>query len=357
MHLFWNVLFFAPSVVLLYSSSGLTKTGNYLLLSDSRPTMTSAAPPPLCCCEYISNDGRRAHMCELCCNCAEFDEIVERMIRRVPIPAQLRNRLGATVADRMRIPWPGGARKIPFSMDIFFAVLSVVAFLLLAAQSLILMGISIIFLFFCTVLLYRRCRLFRLPANVFLLLLWTGLFVYLYCIKGVFVVTYRENLVVMTLLLATLYSMHRLTRTQNFPALPTTNSTDVYKRNEATKHYCPACSAHVDRQDHHCVVLNACIHAGNMRCYTIFLLSFLLLSVYVSWLILTTVCIPFFWRGTILIPYDCRFVYDSNINSLPWTFAWLQLLGVLPTAWSLWDALKFFRFGTTRRERRYAEKV
>ena len=70
-------------------------------------------PDPLCCCEYRNVHGERSHLCGLLCDCSELDDTFDKLFSRKKLPP---NRLGAileVVEDRLRIPWPRGAIKLP----------------------------------------------------------------------------------------------------------------------------------------------------------------------------------------------------------------------------------------------------
>ena len=40
----------------------------------------------LCCCQYVSSSGERRHLVQLCCDCAELDEAVDRLVSGRAVP-------------------------------------------------------------------------------------------------------------------------------------------------------------------------------------------------------------------------------------------------------------------------------
>ena len=68
---------------------------------------------PLCCCEYQNSHGQRAHLLGLFCDCAELDDAFDKLISRVKIPSNRTSAILQVVEDRLRLPWAGGALKLP----------------------------------------------------------------------------------------------------------------------------------------------------------------------------------------------------------------------------------------------------
>ena len=71
---------------------------------------------PLCCCEYVNVHGKRAHLCGLCCDCSELDDMFDKLLTGSRVQDQRYHDVLKVAEDRFRIPWPGGAR--PFPVDI-----------------------------------------------------------------------------------------------------------------------------------------------------------------------------------------------------------------------------------------------
>uniref|UniRef100_A0A336MKH3 CSON000585 protein n=1 Tax=Culicoides sonorensis TaxID=179676 RepID=A0A336MKH3_CULSO len=69
-------------------------------------------PDPLCCCEYFDRHEQRNHIFLCCCQCTELDEICERLITCKTVDRKLKKEMWFTFKDRLRIPYPGGARLL-----------------------------------------------------------------------------------------------------------------------------------------------------------------------------------------------------------------------------------------------------
>jgi palmitoyltransferase len=76
----------------------------------------------LCCCEYRDLNGTSNHLLGLCCNCQAIDESFEHLITCRRIPAGLLNQVILVINDRIRIPCPGGARKVDFKKVAVFLI-------------------------------------------------------------------------------------------------------------------------------------------------------------------------------------------------------------------------------------------
>lgn len=104
---------------------------------------------PLCCCEYFNINQERSHILACCCNCQDLDESFEKyvpslvlnsinsscllcsLITGKPIPRRNQDGMLATLQDRLRVPWRGGARQV--TLDAILLVLLVPVSLLCGA--------------------------------------------------------------------------------------------------------------------------------------------------------------------------------------------------------------------------------
>lgn len=68
---------------------------------------------PLCCCEYENVHGERAHLCGLLCDCAEIDDAFDKVFFKGKMPPNRMESILEVVEDRLRLPWPKGAIKVP----------------------------------------------------------------------------------------------------------------------------------------------------------------------------------------------------------------------------------------------------
>ena len=55
---------------------------------------------PLCCCEYVNSKGERSHLLALFCDCAEVDDMVDRLVKGLPVPNSRNEEIMATIEDR-----------------------------------------------------------------------------------------------------------------------------------------------------------------------------------------------------------------------------------------------------------------
>ena len=70
---------------------------------------------PLCLCEYWDRKGRRRHILQCLCQCEDLDAAADDLVSgRGPSSDRLQN-ISATIQDRIRIPFPGGALRVELS--------------------------------------------------------------------------------------------------------------------------------------------------------------------------------------------------------------------------------------------------
>lgn len=101
--------------------------------------------------------------------------------------------------------------------------------------------------------------------------------------------------------------------------------------------YCKICQATIPGKDHHCVWIDACISADNMKYFLAFLSCILLSLVQAGAIFLTSVCLPLtdLWWPYILIPdrwcqrWNTHF--EGNLH-LTWTAGIHCLLLAVPIA-------------------------
>jgi len=67
----------------------------------------------LCCCEYWNTQGERSHLLGLCCDCEAVDRAADSLVSGEAIEASSILSILATVEDRLRIPYRGGATRFP----------------------------------------------------------------------------------------------------------------------------------------------------------------------------------------------------------------------------------------------------
>ena len=67
----------------------------------------------LCCCEYWGEAGERQHLLGLCCDCEAVDRAGDALLTGGSVDTQTVRQILDTVEDRLRLPWRGGAVRIP----------------------------------------------------------------------------------------------------------------------------------------------------------------------------------------------------------------------------------------------------
>ncbi|XP_069997105.1 palmitoyltransferase ZDHHC23 isoform X2 [Penaeus vannamei] len=88
---------------------------------------------PLCCCEYVNREGERSHILATFCNCEDLDESFDRLLTRRNVDTRRCEKIMETAVDRLRIPWWGGAKKVP--PDVACGLVLVPFFILLGCIS------------------------------------------------------------------------------------------------------------------------------------------------------------------------------------------------------------------------------
>ena len=143
---------------------------------------------PLCLCEYYNKNNQRTHLLMCCCNCEAFDKLCTSFLccdddddedndlnkshyntnssffskikyfinKRRHLISDTLNEIG----DRVRIPCPGGARKL--SLDFLISFVSLVLYLTIGSTSFIFSLLTIIIF---PILLYVRFFSSRLSYN------------------------------------------------------------------------------------------------------------------------------------------------------------------------------------------------
>ncbi|XP_023347256.1 palmitoyltransferase ZDHHC23 isoform X2 [Eurytemora carolleeae] len=142
---------------------------NDLMINPSRIRSSAASvnnEDPLCCCEYRADDGSTSHILTLCCNCEDFDSLVDGLIQGEGIHEGRLTGFMSTVESRVRIPWRGGAVRLP--LDKLIPVILVPAFLWVSSIHPVLLFILILIL---PLILYSSARSivrYRPESRVFL---------------------------------------------------------------------------------------------------------------------------------------------------------------------------------------------
>merc|ERR1711976_233911 len=257
---------------------------------------------PLCCCEYKNVHGERAHLCGLLCDCAELDDAFDKAFKGLAIPEQRGGQILEVIEDRLRLPWPRGAIKVP--LDKVGPWLLVPLLFKIASQSwlsqVLVHGSVLPLVIFSK---YKMClRGYRPHTKFFaswsLATFFTLFYIYQIHVVGFIslprTVSFWENLVAMAFLAGATYSVYKAR----------SYSHDSENHHDHAGRFCKICNQHIPAKDHHCIWIDACISHYNMKYFLGFLACILVTLLQAGTIFLTSVCLPIREFGTlgILIP-------------------------------------------------------
>ncbi|KAK0179230.1 hypothetical protein PV327_008039 [Microctonus hyperodae] len=124
------------------------------------------------------------------------------------------------------------------------------------------------------------------------------------------------------------------------------------KRPPSRAYHCRICQTCILDREYHCKWLDCCIGSSNLRWYLACLLFSAIAFIYGSNLTMTSVCHPFIFIGTILLPDDCSDVYHQLDLALCFvSAAYSLLLGVIVLSYLIYHIYLIY-IGTTTNERR-----
>ncbi|XP_046474362.1 palmitoyltransferase ZDHHC23-B [Neodiprion pinetum] len=130
--------------------------------------------------------------------------------------------------------------------------------------------------------------------------------------------------------------------------------TTCRRRAPPLAYHCRMCQTCVLRREYHCKWLDCCVGGSNLRWYMGCLLFSAIAFIYGSNLTMTSVCHPFIFIGTILLPDDCSDVYHQLDIALCFVSGVYSLLAGLAVLRCLLYHLWLIWIGTTANERRLA---
>ena len=64
------------------------------------------------CCEYTNSKNRQRNVLQCFCECDKVDESFDKMLRGEVVSDNQWENMLEDIADRIRVPWPGGAKKV-----------------------------------------------------------------------------------------------------------------------------------------------------------------------------------------------------------------------------------------------------
>ncbi|XP_020706888.1 palmitoyltransferase ZDHHC23-B [Athalia rosae] len=130
--------------------------------------------------------------------------------------------------------------------------------------------------------------------------------------------------------------------------------TTCRRRAPPKAYHCRMCQTCILRREYHCKWLDCCVGGSNLRWYMACLLFSAVAFIYGSNLTMTSVCHPFIFIGTILLPDDCSDVYHQLDIALCFVSAIYSLLAGLAVLRCLLYHSWLICIGTTANERRLA---
>ncbi|XP_061104985.1 palmitoyltransferase ZDHHC23-B [Conger conger] len=315
----------------------------------------------LCCCEFVSHEGERTHMAACFCDCEHLDEACDRWFKGEAQKESTLSQVAAVVRDRLRVPWPRGARRVDLSVIPPLVLLPV--FLHLAALHLLL-GVLVMIGLPVLVLWYYYATHRRKSQTLFFLSLALFSLGYMYYLFLTEVVPRGDVglLQLCTVTMGVVLTLFFLTLTKRDPGYLRPRPADT--KNTVTNHgdppelacsprngvnpaeqlcmmqsgraksqwcstcrilqppragHCRICGFCVRRLDHHCVWINSCVGRANHRCFLLTLLLFLLTSVQGISLVLHSVCPK---QNVLFSLFYCPGVYTQYSRALCFTCSW-----------------------------------
>lgn len=297
----------------------------------------------LCCCEYFDHNQERTHLLACCCNCSEFDQCCENLLCCNGISRRQASRVMSIIANRLRFPWGGGARRMSF--DALCPLFLIPLMLFLAAQ-----GVWYTFgVFMCLPLalgyLHNYIIKFKPDSKFFLSWTITTIVLSMYMFQTMspyFLITTEENLACVVLFSSSVYCLVRArylaksSHVKTYSYLPSSSTESIVnisddsvsslttsfnigdgicpecrKQIPARAYHCSICNVCVLKRDLHCVWLDCCIGEKNHRFYLLGIILLMCYGFLVSDLMLITLCLPVKVFFTVQLPEDCSEVYED----------------------------------------------
>ena len=253
----------------------------------------------LCCCEYYNNQGEKSHLLALCCDCQALDSAVDSLVSGSDVKSDTVREILDVVEERMRIPWRGGAVKMPLSS--ILPVILIPSLLWMASLHFTLAGLVFLFILPSLFLIAVRVIVKHKPKTKFFYN-WSCVTVlylfFIYEVKcvGTFwdlpkLISWWENLALVLGMGGSLASYLKL-------------KWDFGDSKETEGKICRICEIHVKGKDHHCVWLDMCVSTSNINLFMVFLTLTILTSGHLS-MMLTSYACPGTLLGPILLPSMC----------------------------------------------------
>jgi len=240
----------------------------------------------------------------------------------LPVPNTRNEEILATLEDRFRIPWKGGARRVP--LDVALPWLLVPLNLWLSSLSLTwLLVVHGAIMPLMVYLTYRLCLRSHLRPQTKFFASWSAattfclFLIYQYQVVGFGrmpkIVSPWENLCLISFLVGAFYSAYSV----RSRALESSGSMEGGMPAAApgglfATRYCRVCTTTVAHKEHHCVWLDVCVSLGNFYPFVAFLFCIFVTLIHSGLLFLTSVCDSIrdfsLWSGgrfVLLVPTNC----------------------------------------------------
>ncbi len=264
---------------------------------------------PLCLCEYYNHNNDRVHLLMCCCNCEAIDTLCTNLVCNCCQTSLKSNCVDSIsdIADRIRYPFPGGARKPNY--DFITSLLCVLAYRYIATLNFALTLLTVALVpsalyarfFIARLRLSSRQQLFKkslkeLTTNnsstsagdkiqIAYFTVLNGLVFVLYFFNAALfdelgaVMSFTEyqvfNLVLVVAIILHLY-LHcadpGFVRAHSQGPSSTSYCEKCSLRRDDQAGHCPVCGLCVARRDHHCFWVDNCIGLGNHRVFAGYLL-------------------------------------------------------------------------------------
>lgn len=260
---------------------------------------------PLCLCEYYNKKNQRSHILMCCCSCDALDTFCTSCLccccedNDPDAPKSIYNEglkdVIDDIKDRIRIPFPGGARKI--NMDYFITILALFIFIKIGTIGFI---FSILSIFILPLIIYplffmKRTAKHSKSVKIGFFLILNTLIINIYILN--FKMEYingfnRIEFFTFNFLLISALIYLFVMKNSN-PGLMKIQSSNQFLTNDYCKKckilkdtksdnygHCPQCSTCIYKRDHHCFWIDNCIGYLNHRKFLGFIIYLLIIFLY-----------------------------------------------------------------------------
>ncbi|KAK9880035.1 hypothetical protein WA026_008550 [Henosepilachna vigintioctopunctata] len=257
----------------------------------------------------------------------------------------------ATVQDRLRLPWRGGAKTV--SIEAVIPIIVLPTIFIVAAQSLwwTVFSFSTVTVF----LLYIFKFLIKVTPKTKFFFVWSVTSIILLYIIFEFIVIpfleilFEENIALSLLIGGFLFCLYTLkVRANQYHKFQADSENLLHPGTRF--HNCSICQTTVPDKDHHCVWYDCCISRQNQCLFIMSLVFAFAALLYSSNLTLTSVCHPFELYETILLPDDCSEVYQAFELGISFVSAIYSMILAVIVLILLLQQILLVSIGLTRKE-------